>query len=217
MEEELPIKEVISIGSTNGSITIFDVASSKVSSQLINGHTASISAIAWDASTGLFTAGEDHQIIHWNMQENGIRCKWKSGKGIVTAIAILPEGNSILTGERIITWWDLSSKSVIGTFTGHVNQVNSLNIVRIDNDTSYLISSATGDSKLSVWSLNEVRLCLNFIKLILENFRSHSSPYSYKRSAKINTNEINCFRLRRIRLSSQHSRWKMKRCLFLYD
>lgn len=161
MEDESLQKEVIAMGSANGNITIFDVASSSVSIQLQNGHTTSVSAIAWEASTGLFTAAEDHQIIHWNIQENGIKCKWKSGKGKVTAIAILPDGCSILTGERVITWWDLSTKSVIGTFTGHVNQVNSLNIVRIDNDTSYLISGASGDSYLSVWSLNEVRL--NFI------------------------------------------------------
>ncbi|XP_043461904.1 WD repeat-containing protein 43 [Leptopilina heterotoma] len=157
MDEEVNQKEVIAMGSTSGHVTIFDVASSTVSNQLQNGHTTSISAIAWKTSTGLFTAAEDHQIIHWNIQENGIKCKWKSGKGKVTAIAVVPDGNSLLTAERIITWWDLKTKNIIGTFTGHINQVNSLNIVKIDDDTNYLISSATGDSYLSVWSLNEAK------------------------------------------------------------
>lgn len=163
MDEEVNQKEVIAMGSTSGHITIFDVASSTVSNQLQNGHTTSISAIAWKTSTGLFTAAEDHQIIHWNIQENGIKCKWKSGKGKVTAIAVVPDGNSLLTAERIITWWDLKTKNIIGTFTGHINQVNSLNIVKIDDDTNYLISGATGDSYLSVWSLNEVSFQLSLI------------------------------------------------------
>ena len=161
MEDETGQKEIISMGSANGNITIFDVASSTVTNYLHNGHTTNISAIAWEASTGLFTAAEDHQIIHWNIQENCIKCKWKSGKGKITAIAILPKGNSLLTAEREITWWDLLTKNVLGTFTGHVNQVTSLNTIRIDNDNIYLISSAIGDSYLSVWSLNEVRFQFN--------------------------------------------------------
>ena len=120
-----------------------------------------MTAITWSAEAGLFTAAEDKHIVEWNFKQKSVKCKWKSGKGKVTALTVLPGGKSLLSGERTIKWWDLETKQVIGTFTGHANQVNALSCAKVTNETSYLFSSASGDDYLSVWSLNEVRYIYN--------------------------------------------------------
>lgn len=162
IEEDVQQRHVIAMGSMNGNITIYDVASAKVNKVLENGHSAPITALTWSALTGLFTVADDHQIVEWQVQESGIKCKWKCGKTKVTALAILPEGTSILSADRIIKWWDLSTKRLITSFSGHASQVTFLRPIKFDSGASYFISGASGDGYLSVWSLNEVCLCMKF-------------------------------------------------------
>ncbi|XP_011493851.1 PREDICTED: WD repeat-containing protein 43, partial [Ceratosolen solmsi marchali] len=155
--ENIEQKEFIAMGSTNGTITLYDISTSSISDQLQNGHSSTITALTWSSNSTLFTVAEDKQIVEWNLYEKSVKCKWKSGKGKVTSLAVLPEGNSLLSGERMIKWWDLETKQIIGTFTGHANQLNALHCVKISNETSYLFSSGSGDDYLSVWSLNEAK------------------------------------------------------------
>lgn len=143
------------MGSVNGSITLWDVTTAEVSKILENGHTAAVTALTWSSSRGLFSAAEDRQIVEWNVQESGIKCKWKSGKSKVTALVVSEDGKSLLSADRNIKWWDLSTKRLIASFTGHANQVTFLRTVRLD-DNSYVISGATGEGYLSVWALEEV-------------------------------------------------------------
>lgn len=146
------------MGSVNGNVTLYDVSSASVNKVLENGHSACITAITWSPEHGLFTAGDDHQIVEWNIQENGIKCKWKSGRGKVTALALLADERTIISADKTIKMWDLETKQVLGTFTGHANQISFLRPIKIDDKTSYLVSGAQGDSYLGVWSLNEVKI-----------------------------------------------------------
>lgn len=156
ISEDIDRKSVVAMGSMNGKVTLYDIAAASVSATLENGHSSTVTAIAWSASAGLITAANDYHIVEWNLQENGIKCKWKSGKAKVTALAILSNGKSLLSAERIIKWWNLTTKQLIRTFTGHANHVTFLHSIQVDNATSYLISGASGDSHLSVWALDKV-------------------------------------------------------------
>ncbi|XP_012527927.1 WD repeat-containing protein 43 [Monomorium pharaonis] len=154
--EEIDRKAVVAMGLSNGKVTLYDVVTASVSTTLENGHSSAITAIAWSTGSGLITAANDYHIVQWNIQENGIKCKWKSGKAKVTALAILTNGKCLLSAERIIKWWDLATKQLIRTFTGHANHVNFLQPVQVDNIVSYVISSGCMDNHLSVWALDKV-------------------------------------------------------------
>lgn len=149
------------MGLTNGKITLYDIAAASVNI-LESDRTAAITAIAWSAYSGLITASDNYHITEWNLQENKMKCKWKSGKAKVTALAILMDGKSLVSAEKIIKWWDLATKQLIRTFTGHANQVTSLHHVKVNDMTSYLISGASVDSYLSVWALDKVYFILLF-------------------------------------------------------
>lgn len=149
------------MGSMNGNIILYDIAAASVSSTLENGHSSTITAIVWSACTGLITAANDYHIVEWNLQENEIKCKWKSGKAKVTALAILSNGKSLLSAERIIKWWNLTTKQLIRTFTGHANHVTFLYTIQVDDTTNYLISGASADSHLSIWALDKVYCSLS--------------------------------------------------------
>ncbi|KYN01104.1 WD repeat-containing protein 43 [Cyphomyrmex costatus] len=155
ISEQVDRKAVVAMGSVNGKVTLYDVAAASVSTTLENGHSSTVTAIAWSTYTGLITAANDYHIVEWNLQENGIKCKWKSGKAKVTALAIPSNGKSLLSAEKIIKWWNLETKQLIRTFTGHANHVTFLHTVQIDSATSYLISAARADNHLSVWMLDK--------------------------------------------------------------
>ncbi|CAL1675948.1 unnamed protein product [Lasius platythorax] len=155
VSEEAEHKSVVAMGSVSGKVMLYDIAAAHVSVVLENGHSSTVTAMAWSTCCGLITAADDCQIVEWNLQENGIKCKWKSGKAKVTALAIPANGKSLLSAERIIKWWSLTTKQLIRTFTGHANHVVFLRTVKIDDSTSYLISGASADGYLSVWSLDK--------------------------------------------------------------
>ncbi|XP_076757696.1 WD repeat-containing protein 43 isoform X1 [Xylocopa sonorina] len=144
------------MGSTNGKVTLYDTTTSSVTAQL-DGHFDTVTAVTWSESTGLFSAADDHHIIQWNLQENGVKCKWKSGKGKTTSLAVSADGKSLLSGERIIKWWDLNTMNLIKTFTGHANQVTCLRTIKMTSGGNYVISGAYGDGYLNVWALDEQR------------------------------------------------------------
>ncbi|XP_015604522.1 WD repeat-containing protein 43 [Cephus cinctus] len=154
ISEDPEDKEIVAMGSLNGNVTLYDVAAGSVSKQLQYDHSGAVTALTWSETSGLFTAGHDQKLVEWNMKENCIKCKWKSGKGKITALSVLPDGKSLISADKIIKWWNLSTKQMITSFTGHATQVVSLNSIRIDN-SQYAISAATGEGYLNVWSLNE--------------------------------------------------------------
>lgn len=160
--DDTELKQMVAMGSVNGKVTLYDISSASINKILDKGHTATITALTWSVNAGLYTAADDHQIVEWNIQESGIKCKWKSGKSKITALAVLPDGKSIFSADRTIKWWNLETKQVIGTFTGHANQIVFLKSIKIDENTSYLISGANGDTYLGVWSLNEVNIHVCF-------------------------------------------------------
>ncbi|CAK9810782.1 WD repeat-containing protein 43 [Anthophora quadrimaculata] len=101
ISEESDPKGIVAMGSTNGKVTLYDTATSSVTAQL-SGHSGVVTAMTWSESVGLFTAANDHHIIQWNLQENGVKCKWKSGKGKTTSLAVSADGKCLLSGERVI-------------------------------------------------------------------------------------------------------------------
>lgn len=121
-----------------------------------NGHTSTVTAITWSAANGLFTAGDDHQIIHWNLQDNCLKCKWTHGKSKITSLATLSDGKSLISAGRSITWWNLDTKEIISTFAGHATHINLLKSITLEDNNSYLISGSIGTNYLSVWSLHEL-------------------------------------------------------------
>ncbi|OAD55589.1 WD repeat-containing protein 43 [Eufriesea mexicana] len=156
ISDESSQKGIVAMGSTNGKVTLYDTTTSSITAQL-DGHSGTVTAVTWSENVGLFTAAGDHHIIQWNLQENGVKCKWKSGKGKTTSLAVSIDGKSLLSGERVIKWWDLNTKQLIRTFTGHANQVTCFCTIKMTSGNNYVISGACGDGYLNVWALDEQR------------------------------------------------------------
>ncbi|XP_012260662.2 WD repeat-containing protein 43 [Athalia rosae] len=157
---------IVAMGSVNGNVILWDTATASVSKQLQNGHAGIITAITWSDSNGLFTSAEDKQIVEWNVKENGIKSKWKSGKHKITALTVLTNQNSLISASKIIKWWDLATKRLITSFTGHASEISLLNPITMKDDINYLVSGANGDRQLNVWALNKDNTDKNSVAIL---------------------------------------------------
>ncbi|XP_014227299.1 WD repeat-containing protein 43 [Trichogramma pretiosum] len=150
-------KEIVAMGLSNGNVTLYDLSTASISATLFNNRKSSITAITWSPEAGLFSADADQHITQWSVSDKSIKQEWKSGKDKVTSLCVLPGGESLLAGEKIIKWWDIESKKLKGTFSGLRSQVNNLSVAKISDELSYLVSSSNGDNYLSVWPLNQAK------------------------------------------------------------
>lgn len=73
--------------------------------------------------------------------------KWKVGEEKVSAVASVPNTNQILTASKSIKLWNVETKEILKSFTGHSSEVIFLYVVpQPDKVPSYIITG----SKVSV-------------------------------------------------------------------
>lgn len=69
--------------------------------------------------------------------------KWNAGEEKISAIATIPNSNRILTSSKSIKLWDVVSKALMKTFTGHSSDIIFLHVVsQLDKQPSYVISGS---------------------------------------------------------------------------
>ncbi|KAG8042146.1 hypothetical protein G9C98_000137 [Cotesia typhae] len=156
--EDQEQRQMIAMGTVDGKVIIYNPSAGSPEKILEKGHSAAVTAITW-SSAGLFTAGYDDLIIEWNLQDGGVKSKWKAGNNKINSLVVSADGQYLVAGERFIKCWSLETKKLVGTFTGHANPVIFLRSVQIGSN-NYVISGANGDSYLCIWSLSESQIVI---------------------------------------------------------
>lgn len=69
--------------------------------------------------------------------------KWKVSEEKVTAICSVPDSNQIVTASKSIKVWNVDTKEIVRTFTGHSSEVTFLYVVpQPEKESSYVISGS---------------------------------------------------------------------------
>ncbi|KAF9087328.1 WD repeat-containing protein 43 [Mortierella sp. GBA35] len=167
---------VLALGHTNGQISIYSLAHGRVLHQLSGSHTGKVNDFCFSASgTRGFSAGED-----------GLICEWDIGQGVemgkfhgdssninkpVKKIQLNHEENMILTAGHSMKLWDLETREVIKSFTGHASAIT--NVVFSAND-KFLASTAEQDRFINLWDCTrDNQQEGNITALTLDNTVSH--------------------------------------------
>ena len=131
-------------------IQLFDLNSPSSSFTLLEGHQGWVEAMVFATdSKGLYSAGNDKNIIYWNLTSDShpVFAEYNSR---IRSLAISPDGKSLIGGSDSgeIILWDISSKQskVIYSSTG-----NPINAVTYDNHGALI---AAGDKKGNVYIFN---------------------------------------------------------------
>ncbi|KAG0281060.1 WD repeat-containing protein 43 [Linnemannia exigua] len=118
---------VLALGHTNGQISIYSLAHGLVLHQLSGSHTGKVNDFCFSASgTRGFSAGEDGLICEWDVTQGVEISKFHADNKSVKKIQLDHEENMLLTAGHNMKLWDLASREVIKSFTGHASAITNV-------------------------------------------------------------------------------------------
>ena len=113
-------------------------------------HNVITSAISYDG-TLLATAGDDNELIIWNIQTGTIFRRLTGLSGWTKSLAFSRDGKYIVSGgkESKVCVWDIERASILNSFSGHSGDVNA---VCFSADNS-LVASGGADRTIRIWNI----------------------------------------------------------------
>ncbi|XP_046371992.2 WD repeat-containing protein 43-like [Haliotis rufescens] len=161
--EEIGDLDLIAIGTTNGNILLYSVAKGDIHTQFEEGHTDTVNGTCWhpEAPT-LYSCSSDHNVIEWDVVTGKVKQKWKADKGSVYSVCMCSHSH-LLTAGRSIKLWEIHTRQVLKSFTGHATEVFRLISVPLIGETppnpnsaehSYFLSAARSDRVINAWQID---------------------------------------------------------------
>ncbi|MDH4184243.1 MAG: protein kinase, partial [Nitrospinota bacterium] len=128
------------------------LAASRKLEMTLKGHVGSANSIAVAGGGGLrlFSGGDDHTVIQWNMGTGANEKSLEPDKYPVTRVATTLDGGLLLTGGfGVMRMWNLQTGKLLRETKAHDGWIGSIAI----SDDASKIMSAGWDRTVKVWSL----------------------------------------------------------------
>jgi WD40 repeat protein len=105
----------------------------------------------------LSTAGDDSDVIVWNLKSGAVIRHFKGNTGPIASVAFLPDGRRAVSAsnDRTIRLWDLDSGQDLHCFRGHRNRVTC---VAVSPDGRWLLSADYEGNELFLWDVEARKL-----------------------------------------------------------
>ncbi|WAR18507.1 WDR43-like protein [Mya arenaria] len=130
---------LVAIGTVTGSVLLYSVVKGDLHSQLIDGHSDRVNGIVWySESDSLYSCSSDQHIVQWEVTKGKIK------------------HTHLLSAGRTIKLWDLETRQILKTFTGHATEVFRLLHVPVGEsiEKSYFLSEAINDRLVNAWQID---------------------------------------------------------------
>ncbi|XP_052770151.1 WD repeat-containing protein 43-like [Mya arenaria] len=147
---------LVAIGTVTGSVLLYSVVKGDLHSQLIDGHSDRVNGIVWySESDSLYSCSSDQHIVQWEVTKGKIKHKWKADKSGVYSLCRC-SSTHLLSAGRTIKLWDLETRQILKTFTGHATEVFRLLHVPVGEsiEKSYFLSEAINDRLVNAWQID---------------------------------------------------------------
>ncbi|KAK0056910.1 WD repeat-containing protein 43 [Biomphalaria pfeifferi] len=144
--------KLLALGTTSGTVYLYSFAKGLLHTQLTGAHTSAVNDICWHFSKPeLFTCSEDQTVVQWDLKKGKVRHKWKCDNSGIYSVCLCSQ-NKLLTASNSIKLWDLNTRTVLQTFTGHSSPIFTLIPVwSSTNEASYVLSASLDDRHIQIW------------------------------------------------------------------
>ncbi|EFX89777.1 hypothetical protein DAPPUDRAFT_303119 [Daphnia pulex] len=145
--------DIIALGTASGNILLYSLNRAELVQQLKGGHTGKIRSLCFNSDgSSLFSASSDQKIVEWDPVEGVMKSHWKVEKIHVSRICMLQDDCTLVIAGRSIQCWNVESRSIVATFTGHTTEITHLLPVYLPGTkVGYFLSAADGDRCISAW------------------------------------------------------------------
>ncbi|KAG2072184.1 WD40 repeat-like protein, partial [Suillus decipiens] len=120
--------------------------------QTMRGHTSWVrGAVHLPDRQHIITCSVDGSLRQWNLKSGKqIGKDWQDGNGVVWSIALSPNGKIIASGGGQVNLWDVKTRKVIATWTGHTDIVWTL----CWSGDGERVASGSWDGTAKVWDVS---------------------------------------------------------------
>ncbi|KAH8299449.1 hypothetical protein KR044_001499 [Drosophila immigrans] len=152
----VPEKLYVALGTAKGLVVLYSVALGTIERTLgDNGHNGPIASITYDNNGHLYTVGADCRALVWSLAEERCIGEWSVGPEKPFNITYLPKSRTLAVASRQIKFYDVDTKELVETCTGHSGEVNSIASFTYNNDVEYVLTTAKMERIISFWKVHK--------------------------------------------------------------
>jgi len=141
--------DLVAMGTSAGTVLVYSTIQGDLVTTFKTETSFRINSLVWTkCATRIYAAGEDGTVSLFSIPKQCLLSSIKHSTDPLHSLALNKEETMLAMGSRNIHIWDMASKKVTKTLTGHANPVTRMEIV--DN---LLYSSSEAERVVSVWSM----------------------------------------------------------------
>ncbi|XP_046866377.1 WD repeat-containing protein 43 isoform X2 [Drosophila willistoni] len=149
-------KLYIALGTMGGIVSLYSLAEGQIERTLSgDNHDGPVTSIAYNQSKGhLYTVGEDCRALVWSITEERCIADWQVGPEKPQNVVYLAKSRSLAVGARSLKIFDVETKELVETFTGHSSDINAMTSIA-DNDLEFILTTAHMERVISFWKIDK--------------------------------------------------------------
>ncbi|XP_068145270.1 WD repeat-containing protein 43 [Drosophila tropicalis] len=146
----------IALGTVKGNVSLFSLTEGQIERTLSgDNHEGPVTSIAYNQNKGhLYTVGADCRALVWSITEERCIADWQVGPEKPHNIVYLATSRSLAVGARSLKIFDVETKELVETFTGHSSDINAMTSIA-DNDVEYILTTARMERVISFWKIDK--------------------------------------------------------------
>ncbi|XP_017066098.1 WD repeat-containing protein 43 [Drosophila eugracilis] len=155
--QDTPIEQLhIALGTLKGSVAIYSLAEGKIVRTLSgDSHDGLVTSIAYDNAGHLYTVGADCRVLVWSLAEERSIDEWQVGPDKPHNIAYLQKSRTLAVGSRQLKVYDVKTKELVETFTGHSGEIRNISSVSSTDGTEFVLTTAKMERVICFWKVEK--------------------------------------------------------------
>ncbi|CAN6674633.1 pre-mRNA-splicing factor Prp46p [Trichomonascus vanleenenianus] len=187
-----PENQWFATGSTDKTIKIWDLASSKLKLTL-TGHIMAVRGLAAsERHPYLFSVGEDKMVKCWDLEQNKVSMQYYGHLSGIYTCDVHPELDILATGGRdaVVRVWDIRSRTPAHILQGHRDSVVKVKCQAAEPQ----IISTSMDKSVILWDLvaGKSRTVLTHHKKAVRDVAIHPDEYTFATCSADNIKQWKC-------------------------
>ncbi|XP_033254742.1 WD repeat-containing protein 43-like [Drosophila miranda] len=155
--QEAPSDQLyIALGTLKGGVVIYSLAEGKIERTLSgDSHDGPVTSIAYDNAGLLYTVGADCRALVWSLEKERCISDWQVGPEKPRNIVYLPKSRALAVGSRQLKVYDVDTKELVETFTGHSGEVNAISSVMCTDNDEFVLTTARMERVICFWKIEK--------------------------------------------------------------